>query len=536
MTRGTEKHLLKQFVAGNVEAFGALVERKRRIVRRFIAAGLPPGQDVDAFETEVFGKAHAELPKLDLDEEDLTIFLLDLLRDIAFQKLPDVDYRQTIFSTGRDTFSSPPRLPSVPHAVLTGEEPPSIDSWLRCIDDRQQLLLELVFLEAAPLKGVAELVNCSETILQSYLYHVLDGMGELAALSHGAGCPPDLLLGMEVVRARAQRQKIARLREERADCHGCTTLIERCVALVTLWGQEWRPEPEELQALLERAVPGTKGRLAARRPVQEFVALEPQTTPQTSRATGTFFLGLLLIAFVGGSIYWLKDRAPGTEGGRRPDGGGTTGQVRPGTPERRLPTRVGTLSSASAASEPLYDGSSVATDQRNPATLAFENGVRVELSPNGAGKATSAGFQLMSGIAHVEVPAGVKPPFNVLSGDVQLQSAGANLSIVRTPGRRTVLAVERGTATLTLPDGRSVSLEPGRQASIDLATGHSTVSDYNPADFSPLGRADSAARPQPQGSGAPPKEGGGEGQEGPASPFGGGGVQPADVRGFRDAF
>jgi hypothetical protein len=363
-------------------------------------------------------------------------------------------------------------------------------------------------------------------------------MGELAGLTHGADCPPDLLLGMEVVRARAHRQKIARLREERSQCPGCTTLIERCVALVTLWSHEWRLEPEGLQALLERTVPGAKGRAAGKRPVQEFVALEPQAAPQSSRAPGTFFLGLLLIAFVGGSIYYLKDRAPGSTGAdaRRPDGGSASGQVRPGTPERRLPTRVGTLSSASAASEPLYDGSDVATDHRNPATLAFESGVRVELAPNGAGRATSSGFQLMSGLAHVEVPAGAKPPFNVLSGDVQLTSAGANLSIVRTPGRRTVLAVERGTATLALPDGRSVSLEPGRQASIDLATGHSTVSDYNPADFTPLGRADSAARPQPQGAGPPPKEGGGEGQEGPASPLGGGGVQPADVRGFRDAF
>ncbi len=530
MTRGVDKHLLKQYAAGNSEAFGTLVERKRSILRRFAGAGLAGEVDVDALEFEVFSGARKTLSTLDPDGEDLTVHLLDSLRDLVFDRLPEAEYRMTLFSNGREVFAIPPRMKQLPEPVLTGEAEPDLSDWLNQLGDDQQLLLELAFLEASPLDEVAALVNCSSNILQSFIYNLFDGMADLSSLPHGDDCPPDLLLGMEVVKHRARRQKVARMKEERSGCPGCLTLLQRIVLLVSIWSRDWRLQPEGTEELLEKLGQAPrKSRPSASRPEYQVLEDLPAAGTQKSSLPATFGMALLLAIFIGASFYFLKDRPP-------PDLRATASPraSRRGT-ERRAPTRVGSLTSASAASEPLFDGSDVATDLRNPATLAVDGGASVELSPGGAGRSQVRGFSLLTGRARAEVPAGSTQPFTIASGQYAATTHGGVVSVLRTPGRQTIFAVERGSAELKLPDGRKLPLDPGRQATIDLASGQSTVSDYREEDFSPLAGVTRAPfRPRnSQGrafgndesnSGNTPRR------------RAGGGVRPTDVRGFRDSF
>ncbi|MBI2943176.1 MAG: FecR domain-containing protein [Candidatus Wallbacteria bacterium] len=539
MTRGAEKHLLKQFAAGNGEAFSTLVGRKRAIVRDFLAAGVDPGADALAWEVEAFSRAYLEIGKLDPEEEDLTVHILDILRDLSFQKLPEAQYRKTLFATGRETFASPPHLPALGTAALKGEEPIDLTPWRTALGPRQLLLPELVFLEAAPIEGVAELINCSENILQAFLYHVLDSMAELSALAHQEGCPPDLVLGIQVVRVRGNKQRVARLREENARCTGCKELIERAAAVVALWSRDWRSEPEGTAALLsrigsgaERHAPGSSSPEMRPQPIVTTVPFEP-AEPERRSLGPLVGLGLLLTAFVGASVHFLGK----PETGRPPATAGTPVAATRPPSERKLPEKIGTLSSASAASDSLFDGSEVATDLRNPASLAYDAGTRVELAPGGSGRAGRSGFTIVNGTARVEVPAGTKSPFSIATGDVTAVTQGGVVTVLRTPGRRTLVAVERGGATLTMGDGRTVQLEPGRQAAIDLATGRSTISDHSPADFSSLAGTDIGAPPLPPAPGPPPPDDSGTAAPSPRGPsLGSGGVRPADVRGFRDSF
>ncbi len=527
-----------------------------------------------------FQSARGGLEAFLRDEETFAEWLAAMARDTARRHLSDDDWRATPWSHGQEILSDAPRVAPLASGLIHSPDPippGPVGEALAGLSTGHQLATHLLFQDQLSVGRLAGVLGASSMFVGSFAYGLLDQLGGLESIEHdSAGCRAGLLVALDALEARGDPQAVRDLLRTLAACGGCQTLVFRVLRLSESLGTSTADPAAPAPDLATLGLAGAPGSAVAQSagearpepPPVRIIPLKSRPEPNHGRRLAHLAVAVaLLLAFAGGTVGLLRGR---------PIGGspGSAGEVPGGDADRTASApgasgAVGYFAGLSGRKQVLAEGRALQSSPLGATELTLFEGPTALLSPASIVVARGAGLELERGRILLSLDG--RP---VKSGGFQARVAGLTVTAQKgtvvaatVPGEGTLVAVKGGSASVRLPDGTVLELDPFRQVRISPGGEH-RVEDARPeafgeAQLAAAGSGSSAAGPggglgryagrsgdglgsvglgTDTGSGtasggarpAPTRPGGQPADNGIMTP--GAAPSPGTVRGFRDAF
>jgi hypothetical protein len=341
-------------------------------------------------------------------------------RDLARTELSPDEYARTMFARGRELLSGGPDTEDLPR-LGAGFDPVGMEKEVKDVLPREHLgLLELVFVDRRPLAEVADLFGVSPEFVVTFIAHLVDLVGDLSAMVHGAAspCPHPLRL----IRSQIEHTLGYNDRQPATnpDCSACSDAGQFTHSLLELFSRDSRilslGDDRVFKKALEgprvqvndgqnRAFPVRNDKPAD--PLADIAGPRALPEPNTAAWKATALVGCCLIFMISFSAFSILS-GPG-------DGEGPGFKKGLATVKRDV---LGTFADANNATKDLIANSTLTAGAEKPMILNYHSGIQVEVPPGGSVTVLPNRVKLLKGRIRMRTTEGPSSGFFLAVGDL----------------------------------------------------------------------------------------------------------------------
>lgn len=468
MKETNDAHKLRE---GDPEALAALVATTYRMVvnvfRRLVQSETIAVQMTETLYKRVALTLHRRPASVPLPS-----WILEAIRDVAFESLGSEAWKQSFFVRAREVLSEPAGLSPMSDVELdegAGWSTVLDGTFKEPLSQEHRLVLELLFVERIPGADVAELLDVSPTMLNSFVLSVFEDLARFSHLEHQDDCPSDVNLGVHIL-SRMDSPAALEEMEKNLPCDSCRTVSSRTRRLIEFFTVDSRYPARPAADLVAGLAESTRQRVLAAKASKARLTPPPTPLPQVSAKTppppparSWARLAIPAVLAAGLGIASLPMIAP-----ERPLA------APPVVAAVAKKETVGTYANPFRNSLPLFVGQTLQSARNHHTMVDLASGHQVMMDPGSSATFDAGSTTLVEGRFGIE--AAEEGGLELATGAVKAKAGAVRGTIDRRPGHRTEYRVTAGQLALELA-GTVMMVDSRRFALYDERTARIVIRD-----------------------------------------------------------